>query len=104
MADNKKQNFLLGAAWLAIATAVVKVIGAFYKIPLKMIIGDAGFAYFNTAYDVYSLLLALAPAGLPLAMSRMISQASALGQDRQVKRIFKACRFDSVCAFFKFRE
>ena len=29
MADNKKQNFLLGAAWLAIATAVVKVIGAF---------------------------------------------------------------------------
>lgn len=96
MADNKKQNFLLGAAWLAIATAVVKVIGAFYKIPLKMIIGDAGFAYFNTAYDVYSLLLALATAGLPLAMSRMISQASALGQDRQVKRIFKACRFAFV--------
>ena len=62
--NNKKQNFLLGAAWLAIATAVVKVIGAFYKIPLKMIIGDAGFAYFNTAYDVYSLLLALATAGL----------------------------------------
>ena len=94
--SNKKQNFLLGAAWLAVATAVTKIIGAFYKIPLRMIIGDAGFAYFNTAYDVYSLLLTLATAGLPLAMSRLISQASALGQDRQVKRIFKACRFAYV--------
>ena len=94
--NNKKQNFLLGAAWLAIAAAVVKVIGAFYKIPLKLIIGDAGFAYFNTAYEVYALLLALATAGLPLAMSRMISQAAALGQDGQVKRIFKTCRFAFV--------
>ena len=39
----KKQSFLHGAALLAIATAVVKVIGALYKIPLKMIIGDLGF-------------------------------------------------------------
>ena len=94
--NNKKQNFLQGAMWLAVATAVVKVIGAFYKIPLKMIIGDAGFAYFNTAYDVYTLLVTLATAGLPLALSRMISQAAALGHDRQVKRVFKACRFAFV--------
>ena len=94
--NNKKQNFLQGAVWLAAATIIVKVIGAFYKIPLKIVIGDAGFAYFNTAYDVYSLLLTLATAGLPLALSRMISQAAALGHDRQVKRIFKACRFAFV--------
>ena len=35
----KKQNFLQGAALLAMATAIVKVIGALYKIPLKAIIG-----------------------------------------------------------------
>ena len=40
--SSKKQNFLQGAAWLAMATAVVKVIGALYKIPLKMVIGDQG--------------------------------------------------------------
>ena len=39
----KKQNFLHGAALLAIATALVKVIGALYKIPLKMVIGDQGY-------------------------------------------------------------
>ena len=52
----KKQNFLEGAAVLAIATAVVKLIGAFYKIPLKMIIGDQGYGYFTTAYNIYSIL------------------------------------------------
>ena len=48
----KKQNFLHGAALLAIATAIVKVIGALYKIPLNAIIGEQGFGYFYTAYDI----------------------------------------------------
>ena len=42
---SKKQNFLHGAALLAMATAIVKIIGAFYKIPLNMIIGEQGFGY-----------------------------------------------------------
>lgn len=93
MADSaKKQNFLHGAALLAIATAVVKVVGALYKIPLKMVIGDQGYGYFCTAYDIYSVLLMVATAGLPVAMSRMISKESALGQYNQVRRVYKAAR------------
>ena len=73
MSQTKKQTFLHGAALLAMATAIVKVVGAFYKIPLKMIIGDQGFSYFNTAYNIYAVLLMISTAGLPIAMSRMIS-------------------------------
>ena len=40
----KKQNFLQGTALLAMATAIVKIIGAFYKIPLNAIIGEKGLA------------------------------------------------------------
>ena len=90
--SSKKQTFLHGAALLAIATAVVKVIGAFYKIPLKMIIGDQGYGYFITAYDIYSVLLMISTAGLPVAMSRMISQASALGNYNQVRRVYKTAQ------------
>ena len=89
---SKKQTFLHGAALLALATAVVKVIGAFYKIPLKMIIGDQGYGYFITAYDIYSVLLMISTAGLPIAMSRMISQASSLGHYNQVRRVYKTAR------------
>lgn len=93
MSDSaKKQTFLHGAALLALATAVVKVIGALYKIPLKMIIGDQGYGYFTTAYDIYSVLLMISTAGLPVAMSRMISQASALEHYNQVRRVYKTAR------------
>lgn len=90
--SGKKQTFLHGAALLALATAVVKLIGALYKIPLKMIIGDQGYGYFTTAYDIYSVLLMISTAGLPIAMSRMISQANSLGHHTQVRRIYKTSR------------
>lgn len=86
----KKQTFLGGAAVLALSTAIVKVIGACYKIPLGNLIGDAGFGYFTTAYDIYSVLLMIATTGLPVAMSRMISEAQALKQGRQIRRIYRA--------------
>lgn len=88
----KKQNFLQGTALLAMATAIVKVIGALYKIPLNAIIGEQGFGYFNTAYDIYNVLLMISTAGLPVAMSRMISQASSLGHYNQVRRIYATAR------------
>ena len=92
MSESKKQSFLHGTALLAAATAIVKIIGALYKIPLKMIIGDEGFGYFNTAYEIYSLLLLISTAGLPVAMSRMISQASSLGHSNQVRRVYATAR------------
>ena len=88
----KKQNFLQGTALLAMATAIVKVIGAFYKIPLNAIIGEQGFGYFNTAYEIYNVLLMISTAGLPVAMSRMISQASSLKHYNQVRRIYNTAR------------
>jgi len=84
----KKQTFLGGAAVLALSTAIVKLIGACYKIPLGNLIGDAGFGYFTTAYDIYSVLLMIATTGLPVAMSRMISEAQALKQGRQIRKIY----------------
>ena len=90
--SEKKQNFLQGTAMLAMATAIVKVIGALYKIPLNAIIGTQGFGYYSTAYEIYAVLLMISTAGLPVAMSRMISQASSLGNNNQVRRIYTTCR------------
>ena len=85
----KKQNFLQGAALLAIATAIVKIIGAFYKLPLNMAIGAEGYSYFTTAYDIYSVMLLVSTAGLPVAVSRMVSQASTLGAYTRLRKIFR---------------
>ena len=92
MSDSKKQTFLHGTALLALSTAIVKLIGAFYSIPLKAIIGDTAFGYYSTAYEIYTLLLMISTAGLPVAMSRMISQASSLEKYRQVRKIYATSR------------
>ena len=90
--SEKKQTFLHGAMLLAISTAVVKVIGALYKLPLNMVIGPKGFGYFNTAYEIYAVLLIISTAGLPVAMSRMISEANALGHYNRVRKIYAVSR------------
>ena len=90
--SSKKQSFLHGAALLALATAVVKIIGAFYKIPLNRIIGEQGFGYFNTAYNIYAVLLMISTAGLPIAMSQLISRSSSLGNYNQVRRVYQTAR------------
>ena len=92
MSESKKQNFLQGTALLAMATAIVKVIGAIYKIPLNAIIGTQGFSYYSTAYEIYNVLLMISTAGLPVAMSRMISQASSLGHNNRIRRIYTTAR------------
>ena len=88
MAEQKKQSFVQGAAVLTAAVIIVKIIGALYKIPLGNILGDEGTAHFAVAYNIYSLLLTISTAGLPVALSRMISEANALGKRMQVKRTF----------------
>ncbi len=84
----KKNSFFGGAAILAASVIVVKLIGALYKIPLGGILTDAGFADFNTAYNIYSLLIIISTGGLPVALSKMVSEANAVGRGNQVKKVF----------------
>lgn len=85
----KKQNVLGGAAVLVIATALVKVIGAVYKIPLTGIIGSLGRGYFASAYNIYTPIYAISMAGLPVAVSAIVSKNAALGKYRDVKQALK---------------
>lgn len=88
MAEAKKQNFLHGAAILTAGVVVIKILGAIYKIPLRNIIGETGYGYFFAAYTVYNFFLTISTAGLPVALSRMISEANTLGRPRQARRTF----------------
>ena len=90
--SSKKQTFLHGAALLALATAIVKIIGALYKLPLQMVIGKEGYSYFSSAYDIYTVLLLISTAGLPVAMSRMISQATSLNDSAQARKVYNTSR------------
>ena len=88
-AGQKQNTFFGGAAILAVGILVVKLIGMFYKIPLTNIIGEQGNADFNNAYYIYSVLLTISTAGLPVAVSKLVSEANALGRRNQVHKTFR---------------
>lgn len=83
----KRQSFLYGAIILTAGMAVVKVIGALFKIPLQHFIGEYGMGLFNVAYNFYGPVFSLATAGFPVAVSRLVSENASLGRWNDVRAV-----------------
>lgn len=82
-----QQTLIEGALILTVGVALVKIIGAVFKIPLGNIIGEAGMGYYYSAYNLYLPFFTLASAGFPAALSRQVSENIALGRYRDAARI-----------------
>jgi len=85
----KKRSFLWGAMILAIAGGICKVLGAIYRIPLARLIGDEGMALYQMAYPIYTIILTLATAGVPVAISVLISRGETKGYTGDSRKIFR---------------
>lgn len=84
-----KANFLKGALILSIAGAISKVLGAVYRIPLARWLGGEGMGLYQMAYPIYTTILALATAGVPVAISVLVSKKETEGINGDSKRIFR---------------
>lgn len=87
-----KKSLVKGAAVLAVAGLFVKFLGAFFRIPLANMIGSVGMANYTPAYSLYNFLLVFSTAGLPVAISKMVSERHVMGQYREAERVFKLSR------------
>ena len=85
----KKNNFVQGAFIATIGIVMTKIIGILYVIPFYQIIGDKGGALYGYAYNIYNIFLNISYAGIPMAMSKIISEYNALGLYEDKKRAFK---------------
>lgn len=83
-----KQSLIKGATVLAVAGVVVKILGAVFRLPLVNWIGDTGMANYGPAYYIYAFLVILATSGLPVAISKMVSESIAIGNHYQAHRVF----------------
>ena len=88
--QNVKKTFLSGVFLLSVSTVLVKVVGLLYKIPMLSYLGAEGMGYFNSAYEIYAFFCVIATAGLPVALSVLISAALAKGETGRVKRLYRA--------------
>ena len=87
-----QKNFVKGAAILGAAGLIVKVIGALFRIPLANVVGTEGMGYYQMAYPVYTLLLTVSTAGLPTAVSKLVSERVAQGDFAGAHHTFLAAR------------
>lgn len=94
MNDKQKSNTLIsGAAWLALSTIILKIIGLIYKIPLSYMLGDEGMGYFNSAYTVYVFFYVIGTAGIPKAISILVAKREAETQGTGDAAFRSAFRF-----------
>ena len=93
-AENKRRSMQYGTAVLLISAVIVKLIGALFKIPLSSAhcLGDEGFGFFSSAYDLFSPLYSLAMAGLPVAVARTVSEHTAAGRYRDARLSYRLSR------------
>ncbi|QXM07227.1 putative polysaccharide biosynthesis protein [Crassaminicella indica] len=83
------KSFLKGAAILGIAGIIVKIMGAFFRIPLANMITSEGMGYYQTSYPIYVALLTISTAGIPTAISKLVAEKNAIGDRYGAHRIFK---------------
>lgn len=100
----KKNGFVEGTFIATFAIIIVKVLGALYVIPFYRIIGESGGALYSYAYNVYNLFLNISTAGIPIAISKLISEYNTLEMYEAKERAYKLGRniilIISVIAFF----
>lgn len=87
MSDSNEKKFLKGAAILAGAGVMIKLLGAVFRIPLTNWIGD-GMTYYSVAYAIYGTLVVIGTAGVPVAISRLVSESIVQRRYRNAHKIF----------------
>lgn len=91
--SSKKQTITEGALTLTLAIAIVKVVGLIYKFPLISRLAGGGWGYYQTAYNIYSAIYAVAVTGFPSAVARLVAGYAAKGCYRDVLELKKQSVF-----------
>ena len=85
----KKDSFLKGALVATFCIVFSKILGIIYVIPFHAIIGQDGRALYSYAYNMYMLFLNFSTVGIPLAISKIVSEYHSLGYEDAKKRTYR---------------
>lgn len=89
----KQQSLAKGFAILSAAGIITKILSLLYIPFLIAIIGDEGYGIYGAAYQVYVFIYVLANSGIPVAISKLVSELTALDNHKDAIRSFKIARF-----------
>lgn len=85
-----RKKIINGALLLGIGAVIAKLLGAIYRVPLTNLLGAEGLGLYQMVFPVYSVLLDFSGAGVPSALSKIISEYSLSDKERYAKRILSS--------------
>lgn len=85
--QRESKGFMSGVLVLSVSTLIVKIIGLAYKIPMLSYLGIEGMGYLNSAYEIFGMLCVVATAGLPVALSILVSASRQRGDRMGIRRL-----------------
>lgn len=85
----KRDNFLKGAFVATLCIIITKLMGVIYVIPFYDVVGSRGSVLYGSAYNIYAIFLNLSTIGLPLAISKMVSEYNTLDYQHVKKKTYK---------------
>ena len=85
----KKSSFLRNAFIATAGIIVCKIIGLLYVIPFYSIIGSQGGALYSYAYSIYAIFLSLSTSGIPIAISKLVSEYQTMEYYNSKERVYK---------------
>lgn len=92
------QKFIQGAAFLMIASFINRILAFVYRVYTVRLVGSEGIGLYEMVFPIYSLILVLTTAGIPVAVSKLISEEYARNNLAQVKQIFKTALIFLLCS------
>jgi len=82
-----RQTFLQGTLILIVAGMITRFLGFINRLVVARLMGEEGIGLYMMALPTLFLMITLSQIGLPIAISKRISEATALGQTWKIKQI-----------------
>lgn len=98
MTKETKDSLVKGTLILTVAALVARFLGVFQRIPLVHLLHEGGMGSYSIAFNLYSILLVVATAGIPSALSKMVSEKYAIGRPAEAERIYRAAILFAIVA------
>lgn len=89
----KEQSTTKGFAVLSTASMVIKLLSLFYLPYLSRILDKSGMANYSYTYQMFAFIYVITNSGIPVAISKMVSELIAQRNYKDAVKSFKIARF-----------
>ncbi|HBQ76460.1 MAG TPA: polysaccharide biosynthesis protein, partial [Exiguobacterium sp.] len=83
-------GFVRGTMLLSGASLISRALGLIYLFPFQFMVGATGIMFYTYAYNYYAIMIGLATAGIPVAVSKFVAKYNALGEYDTSERLYRS--------------